>query len=466
MSFFKKIPQNYFAILSKKDRDIYYTALLLLWKEIKTSYQIDRNDYLNMLIVNFESRLMEIEIEEEESYLSNLENRNITSYANYVIKRLENTGWIEIEDDYYTFKEYISLPNFSQRIICLLEELDVEQNKEYNKYVYTVYRSLNTICSDKNDYIYLDLLRAFQVTESLLNTLNGLYNDLKRYYKQLIFQDEVKDLVSEHFEKYFIHVTEQLLHPLKTFDSLNKFKIPIIEILRQWMSDNNIKLELAESALKNGYANCMEEAIDDINTKINILIDRYETDISLLMNIIDEKNTIYVRAFVDKIRYLVNTDNSIKGKLNDIIKHVVKGDNKFIEKALVNSIVVDKQYYLNEKSLKVIKRRLKKIEFACDVEDEIPNDELNNEFSKVKESLNSKLTYKQALLYINNQMGDNMELSSENISIKNVDEFVLLVMAAMKASEKKSNYTIEYSEGQVGTRKYTIPKFTIKKKKV
>lgn len=72
---------------------------------------------------------------------------------------------------------------------------------------------------------------------------------------------------------------------------------------------------------------------------------------------IDRKRTAYTRASMEKMRYLLTTDRSIKGKLVGILSAAAADQEKWAE-ILADNVNLFKQGYIGEKSLYVKQNRM------------------------------------------------------------------------------------------------------------
>lgn len=78
-----------------------------------------------------------------------------------MVKRLCETGWIEIEYGVDTsFKEYIALAPYSIKIINTLYAIMKEDEQGYNTHMYSIYSNLVQADNERRDFMYTALLNA------------------------------------------------------------------------------------------------------------------------------------------------------------------------------------------------------------------------------------------------------------------------------------------------------------------
>jgi hypothetical protein len=70
-----------------------------------------------------------------------------------------------------------------------------------------------------------------------------------------------------------------------------------------------------------------DEAGEEILAAVDGVLDIYRT-IGGIINEIDRKNAVYTKSSVEKIKYLMTADQSIKGKLVDMLTAYAKAPEK------------------------------------------------------------------------------------------------------------------------------------------
>lgn len=140
---------------------------------------------------------------------------------------------MEYEDD---FKEYVSVPHFSYKIIQTLYDLTNSSGTENFAYVYSTYSSLKTSNETKDPKeMVTALLDAEKRTKQLVESLTAVFHDIKYYNQLLVNEASVNQVLLDHFSKYQNDVVEKILLPLKVRDSVPKYKLPIKNILQSWL---------------------------------------------------------------------------------------------------------------------------------------------------------------------------------------------------------------------------------------
>ena len=145
MKLFDYIPQNFFSILSSKNKDIYAIALIVLHKSLQTEeMSIKKEDYIRVLKEKANDIINNLDVDSEEEVDDDTKESlvNISSKVAFIVRRLEETGWIETELRTDTFDEYIILPTYSIQMLNVLYNFVSDQETAYNSLVHSTYIDL------------------------------------------------------------------------------------------------------------------------------------------------------------------------------------------------------------------------------------------------------------------------------------------------------------------------------------
>lgn len=462
MGLFNIIPDNFFSILSSRNKDIYLDALLVLRKAYKQQMMIQRDDLVSMLIANLEDRLMEVEMEEEDVP----KEKNLSSMAHLLLRKLESTGWIEKEYASNSFEEFINLHDYSIKILNALYEITDITSMEYNGYVYSTYSVLKTSNQDRDDYMYSALNEAYKKTHELVDGLKSLLNNIRHYHQMLGNESEVREILRGHFDEFKELIGDRIYHPLKTFDSVPRFKNPILAILKSWMFDSEVLAILADGAISRKNYSDREDTKDDILYMIGDIVDVYEK-IDDLINEIDRKNTAYTRASVERMQYLLNTDRGIKGKLIEILKAVSKDDDNSYRllMSMAEGANIFPVKFIDEFSLytrqdrKDIKRTEPlKVDFTVDEE------AFRKELEDFKDRVKNSFSHQRIMEFMRLQFENRLEIESRDFSLKEDADFIMLILASLKHDETNSFYNVDFKDGYVLNGGYRLPRMKFRRK--
>lgn len=204
-------------------------------------------------------------------------------------------------------------------MISLLYGLFCEKTEEYNSYVYATYAALKN-SKENPDYLYQALQAAYQNTMRLVDELKLLFNNIKRYHQRIADSLDVNQLLAEHFDRYKEQVVDTIYYPLKTIDSVPRFKYGILSILNGWLLDEEVILSIVDQGIKGHIFKDEADGREETLAMINSIADTYDSTERMIAEI-DEKHVEYTNASIDKIRYMMNSDRSAKGKLIGLLKN-------------------------------------------------------------------------------------------------------------------------------------------------
>lgn len=464
MKLFEVLPHNLFTILSSKNREIYAEALFVLRKAFKQEMSISRTDLVSMLVASLDERMLEMDLSEDEDDDGGItggyrEGTSLSATAHYLLRKLKDTGWIDIEYQPDSFEEVITLRDYAVKLINLLHSLTDESVKEYNSYVYSTYSAIKTADAERDDFMYNALLTAYENTMRLVDELKTLHNNIRRYHQALNEYATVNDVLKGHFDEYKSLVMDRVYHPLKTLDSVPRFKSPIMKILGGWLADHALRERMAEQALLRGKYKTREEAAEDIILKIGEISDIYER-LDELLEEIDRKNSAYTRASIEKMRYMLNSDRSIKGKIVELLTHISKveeqGERHMVER-LADAVELFRQGYIDEKSLFTRAARDKKREEPPAEVRLVKIGEGDNVLDELLDKARRGYNHARVMDFMQSVMEGMDVVTSREIPLPGDEEFILLMLASLKSGDKNTFYKVEFLEGYIDNNGYRIP---------
>ena len=311
MDLYEIVPENLFSVLVSKNKRLYINSLFVLLDAFKMHLQISKDGLISMLITSLENDIVSADFSDEDL----LENEySLSGRAHFIVRKLRMNGWITIETE-SDFNDYVTLPNYSIKIIQILYDITHISEQESFTYVYSTYSSLKTANENKEPFeVYAALYDSVIRTEQLVESLKSVYHSITAYNQQLLDLINVNTVLTLHYDRFRQEIAEKILRPLKIRDSVPKYKHPIEMILKSWLVDDDLLNALAAYSLHNRKFDSIEQCFEDIQKKIYYIIDTYDRLERDYINIIDSKNRAYTRATTQKIDYLLNSDQSVKVK--------------------------------------------------------------------------------------------------------------------------------------------------------
>lgn len=459
MKVFERIPDKFFSILTSSKKELYVEALFVLRQAFKTELVIRRIDLVAMMIEALEMSIIQSDFSEEieELDVRDRTEATVSGKAYLIIRKLKETGWLEVEYESNSFEENITIPDYAISVINLLYDITTDQAKEYNSYVFATYAALKN--SDENpDYLYQALQSAYQNTVRLVDELKLLYNNIKRYYQRITVELSVNELLAEHFDRYKEHIIDTIYYPLKTIDSVPRFKYSILLRLNEWLLDENLIMSMISQGRQRRIYSSDEEGREDILEKINYIADTFENIEGMIANI-DKKHVDYTNASIDRIRYMMNADGSIKGKLVELLKNSEKTE---VFARLQEGIVAYQHGFMDENSLYNRVRRTIKTEGSPVAIEDIEED--RDLIESFLDGVRKQYSTQKIDEFVEKSFAGYNTFSTEDLTMESQDEFILLILGTIRGSQKSASFYVEFLEGNVEISGYRLPKLNFHRK--
>lgn len=458
---FDTIPSNFFSVLVSKNREIYVEALLVLHRLFKFELNIQVNDYISELISLQEDR--EYTLEEDDEIPDG--GLTLSGKARLILNRFIKTGWVEKEFIDGSFIEIVTPQPYAIPVMKLLSELEAGDMQEYNSLVFSTYSGLKQAKEEQQSHMYEAILSAKSNTEQLEYQLRSLYHGIKGYLRNIESDNDINELLKSHFESYK-QMSDRIYHPIKTMDSVHRYMTPIQTILTDVLADENLMHSMCERAMTIKKYDDETVAEEMIVESINYVLDAYNS-LGGIVNQIDRKHSIYTKSSIEKMRYLMTADQTIQGKLTQLLNAYSKADN--IEKSLIgemfeDNIQVNRQEFIDGNSLyhkSVRSRRIETEPLAISQNDSF------SEFAMrgMVEQLKNGYPISRVRAFVDKLFATGeSKVESKDISIKEESDFILLILAVVRANDRGMNYTVEMKNGQVEKGGYRIPNMILKKK--
>lgn len=428
MRIFDFIPENYFSVLSSPNKDLYIDAILFMRETFMKEMSVSKNDLAQRFIDRYQDDISEAKLifDDEE-----VDDSDVSSRAHFIIRKLEQTGWIEFERNREDLEEYIIFKDYSMNFANAINDILEEKTIEYSSFVFSTYRMLKDIKSFSPIEAYKSINEAYKNTNKLIESIRTLFNNLGAYHKKLLKTNEINEIAKLHFDDYKVF-SDNIIQPLVTKDSVPRYKNPIEEMVNDILMDNDFINSISEARVKeNGNSNLDEEE-SNIRLMLSFIYDTYEY-IDGDMDRVKSKNGEYVRAMSNRINYLLTSDEEVKGKIIKIIKKIFNESSEEqllkISNALdIKSIsdVSDSSLYIrknsNEKREKsVLKVKQSKVSFK----------DMETFAEKVKE----KFPIEALESFVEKQKFEGKVLKSENIDLNSLDDLLLLILITIRAKE-------------------------------
>ena len=464
MELFKIIPDNFFSILSSKNKALYAGCIIEAFKiyEEGSILGIDKKIVVEVLTDYLDKEMEEIDDMEVSETGDKPSSRD---KANFVLRRMEECGWIDVDvtNDYVevlNFRDYAI--TFTEALLQIEPQIDdyVDGNqKEYRGYIYTIYSLLTNPMNIEYGVL---MEQVFRNTKLFIRELRKLDSRLKDYIKTIVDRTEIKDLMDSLID-YKVELVDKAYHRLKTSDNVNKYRLEIVNKLDTFLSDPSIMEQITQAyrVRYNSYDDAYRRASRDLNEMIDVF-----NSLDEMITEIDAKNKTYINSTIGKIEFLLKDDNNIPGKINVILKHI----SDMNKKGKVDSAITMVQPIfrlcsyksINEASIYTPRGSYAKPEPQKLIDSHYDILGVASEFFKEHESI---YTEDKVMKFVNERMTNNMLKASSLINPDSGIEDILMVIYSLiyTNSNDDAKYTVTKLDYLVESSRFKFHDFLIMK---
>ncbi len=309
------------------------------------------------------------------------------------------------------------------------------------------------------------MIAARNNTEELQYALRRLYHGIRGYLRSIVSQQEVNLLLAEHFEEFRV-LSDRLYHPIKTMDSVYRYMDPIQTVVSKILSDETRLEAMTERAMHIRQYEEPGEARGEITASLDYILEAYE-GLDGLIGEVDRKHSSYTKHSVEKIRYLMTADQTIRSKLVQLLKAAASPDEtirELAEEIMGEGIVVNRQEFLDAGSLYRKSVRSRRIQQdALPVETDGSLTEAARQF--FLEQIQDSFPLSRIRAHVENFFRDGRRrVPSRDLPLASDTDFILLILAVIREEDQDMPYTIERGQGRVEVNGYLIPDLTFVKK--
>lgn len=458
-----KDKNNMFSVLASPNKRIYAEALDVLYKAFNDEkLQIPEETYFSMLKNRMEDILVSDQFKKEDDMLEE-DYANISGRARFIIRKLNSKGWFEKERD-EEFKENITLPTYSIKLLELFHMLSGDSQDSGYSYVYSTYLTLKGANDEddirnKTEAIYI----AYKNTNALIKMLKTVYHNINRYFILQIEMVDLNEVLAKHYDDFSKQIVETYIRPLKIKDSVPKYRVPITVILDDWLENDELLDKMAKVAHIDKRGKTVEECKNDLIKKMLYVKESYEHIQNDYLDEIDNQVRKCTRQTTQKIENLTSNDQTVRGNINYLMSCISNSSKNedLLEK--INTIFeIKQQQYISEKSLWHRKRVQKRINTAPVIIENNKAEISELEYEKIFRSKYSKANVKK---YMENLFSNNETISTMDLEIKSDEDFVMSALATVNADDTDSFYSFEYKNESISKSNYSVPNISFRKRR-
>jgi hypothetical protein len=245
--------------------------------------------------------------------------RTEQDYAGYLLRRLDESGWIEREQ-HADYTETIILPDYAFTLLEAFRTIQEQKPREFSGQLYTAHQLLTSASGNKDFSPALAVTQAYENVRQVVRGLNELNQNIRRYIERATQGHSISDLLYLQFDDY-AQTLGPTYHALKTSDHISRYRRDMIRQLHTWQLDPQWLAQAAEElATQSKFSPA--QASEELNRTMQFIINQLE-GLDPLLEDIDQRHAQYLRTSLRQIRYqLVSADGSFKDRLVSLAKRL------------------------------------------------------------------------------------------------------------------------------------------------
>ena len=228
--------------------------------------------------------------------------------------------------------------------------------------------------------------------------------------------------------------------------------------MNSWLSDEEIQRRIVEQGISRRVFMDEESGREEMFSMINFVADSFD-GIEEMIEEIDRKHNEYTNASIEHIRYLMNVDRGMKGKLIELLKASNRHDVMLM---MQDNITVYRHSYFNQRSLYSKAARTVREEGTPLALESQP--QLEGVVEDFLNDVRRQYTNKKIDGWVEVRFDGADSFSSEDIGIAGTEDFILFLLGTLRGREKSAAYTVEFLNGYVTKNGNLLPKAVFRKK--
>lgn len=457
---FHIISDHFFVPLASPNKQIYWECICKLFTIMnhQLSFGVERDVLVEELQYYFE-QTNAISIEEED--MNGKSNRD---KANWMLRRLEYYGWIEIEAD-KSYVQRVSFQEYAVKLIKTLLEISEGKKIEYQGYIYTIYSLVRGNTGNPG----IELLSIVENTDMLITGLKNLNSGIKHYIDELTKYKTPAEIMDVLFNDYIENIVDKAYHRLLTSDNVSKFRPEIVERLES-KSRSKTYIEKASKEIAEIREISVEEAEELVYQYIHEVIDAF-LNIDEILAEINRKNTQYQKAAINRAKFFLLGGEDVRGQIKEILSEL---NTQMNEESMDLGGIYRIEYLdeltrifsvglLDEKSLYVPiegKKEFIPVEIQTDTVDELLRQE---KLRKMMQKMEKVLNPQKIDAYVDACIKNRVQMNASELPLATTEDFVRMIYVRLYGQRKTMSYSIKTTE-EVEINGYRFRNYEIHKK--
>jgi len=234
-------------------------------------------------------------------------------YASFLIRRLEETGWIEREQ-HADYSETISLPDYAFTLLEAFRKIEEQKPHDFPGQLYAAHQLITAADTNKDFSPALAVTQAYENVRQMVRGLSELNQNCRCYVERATREKNIADILRLQFDDYS-QTLGASYHALKTSDHVSRYRRDIITRLQNWQLDPDWLTQAAEELSVQSRTVGPAQAEQTLAGYLHFVIHQLD-GLDPLIEDIDKRHAQYLRTSLRQIRYqLGNADGSFKDRL-------------------------------------------------------------------------------------------------------------------------------------------------------
>ena len=454
MKLFDILPGRFFSVLASKNRQLYIDALFLLQDCFSADeLVVSRSWYADRLKDVLGQRLDEGDFTDEEDVSENIQ---APDKAYFIIRKLEECGWIISEQIDNQFEMQLILPDYAIDILSTLRR--IAQGDTHEKELRNSMRtSYSLLATAKDPMDKVDALDAVVDNfHSFERELLKIFTNMRRYHKESASIDDVNDLLSAFLERYQENIDRRYIAPLTGTNSVVRFRTAIRDILSSWLVEEDSWTRQQKAWIRRHPDNSPTEddAADEMIRQVDYVLGRLDDVLPSLVEKIREKDSIYKERTISRIRYKSRSGMDIRRALTDLIKEGAFDDA--LAEDMASSLYFTGVRLHDRRSLyeRSVRRSDDEGQGPAVVRARVGDQEA---IAVVFAEAGNKVSLDEIDAFVLSTMGAGDEVTSCDFKIEDLHGLVLFILATLRAQEMDSPYVMNRDDGYVDVDGRSLP---------
>ena len=441
MSLFEKMDASFFTILVSKNKDRYVDLLLEIHDCIyrNQTMSMERSLLVDLLEEYVKDREISLDFKEEEEYAQietelRQEKDTYGKDIQFLLRLFEKHGWINVDLHMDTMKKMVSLPYHSRVFITFVN--DIIKEREQIGYMIRIHASLKDMEDPmKIEDSYQHIRNAYADFKELILTLEQTNARIRDYYAIQVKKVSTK-IYHDFFDVYYGDIVEGYVFPTLVEDSLKRFKNPVANILETLLHDETLKEKIIDSATSHYRVNGRDHAKKSIESMLYAMYN----DLNIVENLTAQlvnSDASYRRLAKQKIMYLCNSDQGLKGKLVELIHHMKEEPQKTTEILSQTMNIQKTQYIPKNEVYSFAKRKRKQSEDIM----RFTFDEETPDQSRLEEKIGldryERFTKEKVASYYKEKLKDQSAGKLKDIGVKDMDDYIRSILIYVYGRDRK-----------------------------